>query len=396
MKILFVHNHYQLRSGEAFVYELDREAAKLAGHDVLEYTRDNAELADYGPLQKLSVAARTIWAWDTQRELKALLQRERPDVAHFVNTLPLISPAAFSTCHERGVAVVWNVQNYRLICPAATLLRNGEICTECSDHGLARSVRYGCYKGSRAATLAVASTTAVHRALGTFAHAVDRYLVPSEFMAQTLIERAGIEPNKVRVKPNSVDPDPGARSETGRYLLFAGRLTPEKGILTLLDAYASLESRVPLRVVGDGPLRVELRRRVEAGSLRNVELIGPLPHDQVMTQIRGALAMIVPSEWYEGVPLSLLEAFACAVPVVAAGIGSLREVLVANDNGLSFAPGDPRDLARVLRYVCDRGEALGDIGRAGRASYLAKHTLAANANALDAIYREVARGAGAR
>lgn len=390
MKILFVHNHYQLRSGEAFVYEHDRDAARLAGHDVVEYTRDNAEIADYGPLQKLSLAARTVWAWDSQRAISELLVRERPAIAHFVNTLPLISPAAFATCQSHGVKVVCNVQNYRLVCPAATFLRDGAICTECSDFGLHRGVMHGCYHGSRAETLAVATSTAVHRALGTYANAIDRFLVPSEFMARTLAERAGIAREKLRVKPNSVHPDPGVRTGPGDYLLFAGRLTPEKGIMTLLEAYRQLESPAPLRVVGDGPLGSALRAQLSAAPLKGVELVGQLSHAGAIDEIRGALALVVPSEWYEGVPLSMLEAFACGVPVIASRIGSLAEVVCDGDNGLLFEPGDAGDLAGVMRRAGADENLRAAIGQRARDGFLVHHTLAANAHALDMLYRELA------
>ena len=172
MKILFIHNHYQLQSGEAQVFESDREAAQYAGHEVVTYTRDNRELDDYGPLRRLTLGPRTSWAWDTQRELSRVIERERPSIVHVVNTLPLISPAAFWTCKRYKLPVVYSVHNYRLACPAATFLRAGAACTECPDHGLVRGVIHGCYRDSRAASLAVAAATQLHRSLGTYAGAV--------------------------------------------------------------------------------------------------------------------------------------------------------------------------------------------------------------------------------
>jgi glycosyltransferase involved in cell wall biosynthesis len=383
LRVLFVHNHYQVRSGEALVFEHDRQAAELAGHEVITYTRDNRELDDYGPLQRLSLAARTSWAWDTQRELSRLIERERPAIAHFVNTLPLISPAAFWTCRKHALPVVYNVQNYRLACPAATFLRDGAVCTECPDDGLHRSVVHACYRGSRAASLAVAAATQLHRSLGTFARAVDRFLVPSHFMANALIDYAGLDPHKLIVKPNTVTPDPGAQTQPGQYLLFVGRLTVEKGILTLLDAYSALRDAPELRIVGEGPLRSQIAR------FRNVVLTGPLPHAQAVEQIRGARALVVPSQWYEGVPLSLLEAFACAVPVIAGRIGSLAEVVADRENGLLFEPGSAIDLGRALRVLLQNPELGISLGACGRAAYLARHTLEHNAAVLRGIYREL-------
>lgn len=390
LKILFVHNHYQLQSGEAQVYELDRRAAELAGYEVTCYTRHNRELDYYGPIQRLTLAARTTWAWDTQHSLSQVIERERPAIAHFVNTLPLISPAAFWTCQRLAVPVVYNVQNYRLACPAATFLRDGAVCTECPEHGLSRSVRYGCYRGSRAASLAVAVATQVHRALGTFERAVDRFVVPSAFMAETLIKHAGLDRHKLVVKANSVSPDPGAQTQRGSYLLYAGRLEPEKGVRTLLDAYASLLKPPALKIIGEGSLRAELIARIANDPrLAGVQLLGAVSHTQAVAMIRASLALLVPSEWYEGVPLSLLEAFACAVPVVAGRIGSLAEVVCERRNGLLFEPGDAEDLRAVLSELLAAPAWAKELGASGRASFLAHHTLERNAHSLSKIYRDL-------
>lgn len=293
--------------------------------------------------------------------------------------------------------VVCNVQNYRLACPAATLLRNGAICKECPEHGLARSVIHACYRGSRAASAAVAVATKLHRSLGTFERAVDRFLVPSQFMGRTLAGYANIEERKLIVKANTVTPDPGPRVVHGEYFLFVGRLTVEKGVLALLDAYARLQDAPLLRIVGEGPLHTEIARRVAADvRLQRVELIGALPHDQAVACIRGARALIVPSQWYEGVPLSLLEAFACAVPVVAARIGSLAEVVRQEDNCLLFEAGDAADLARVIHLLLNQPELASRLGARGRECYLAQHTLEQNAQALSAIYRDLTEASSVR
>lgn len=396
MKVLFVHNHYQQRSGEDGVFALDVRAAQSAGHHVVAYTRDNRELAEYGRVARLTLAARTAWAWDTQRELAELIARERPDVAHFVNTLPLVSPAAFWTCQRHGVRTVYNVQNYRLGCPAATFVRDGSVCVQCSSHGLLRGVVHGCYRGSRSATLAVALAMQLHRRIGTYAHAVDRFLVPSRFMAQALVEHAGLDPRKLVVRPNAVDLDPGPRTGAGSYLLFAGRLTEEKGILTLLEAYAALSAGggaarpVPeLRIVGDGPLRALIAARLQEPALHRVALLGSLPHARVIEQLQGALALVVPSQWFEGLPLSLLEAFACGVPVVAARIGSLTELIEDGQTGLSFEPGSASMLARTLAKLLEAPALAAHIGRSGRQRYLEQHTLQHSARVLDRVYRSL-------
>ena len=160
LKILRVHNYYREPGGEDAVEQAERELCIDMGCNVVLYTRDNREIDDYSPWQASTLAPRAVWAWDTRRELATLIERERPDVAHFTNPFPLISPAAYAACRRAGVAVVQSLHNYRLLCPAATFYRNGDNCTECIDHSLARSVRHACYRGSRAATATVAGTLA--------------------------------------------------------------------------------------------------------------------------------------------------------------------------------------------------------------------------------------------
>ena len=176
-----MHNYYLEPGGEDAVEHAERRLCIDAGCDVVLYTRDNREIDDYSLWRTASLAPRAIWAWDTRRELAALIERERPDVAHFTNPFPLISPAAYATCRKAGVAVVQSLQNYRLLCPAATFFRDGNHCTECTDHSLVRSVRHRCYRGSLAATATVASTLAIHRRLGTFREQVDAYVALTEF-----------------------------------------------------------------------------------------------------------------------------------------------------------------------------------------------------------------------
>jgi glycosyltransferase involved in cell wall biosynthesis len=216
-------------------------------------------------------------------------------------------------------------------------------------------------------------------------------------MARTLARYANIEEHKLIVKANAVTPDPGAQVVRGEYLLFVGRLTVEKGILTLLAAYARMHDAPVLRIVGEGPLHSQILQRLATDPrLQRVELIGGLPHEQAVACIREARALIVPSQWYEGVPLSLLEAFACGVPVVAGRNGSLAEVVEQGDNGLLFEAGDAADLARVIDLLLNQAELASTLAARGRESYLAAHTLGQNAQVLTAIYRDLSEASSVR
>jgi glycosyltransferase involved in cell wall biosynthesis len=391
VKILKVHNTYQQPGGEDTTFRNERRLLQDAGHQVIEYTRCNDEVVALG---QLALAKQTIWAEDTRREVRKLLLRDRPDVVHAHNTFVMISPSIFWACHEVGVPVVLTLENYRLLCPGALLLRDGKVCRECMDHGPWRSVRYGCYRQSKKATAVVAAMISAHRLAGTWSHMVDLYVTPTEFGGRVFIE-GGLPRQKLVVKPSFVYPDPGEGNRGRSYALFVGRLSPEKGVRTLLAAWATLGIRIPLRIVGDGPLGVELRDYVRQHGLSNVTFLGVLKREEVMTVMKRARCLIFPSECYEGLPNSILEAFACGTPVIASAMGAAQEVVIEGVAGLQFTPGDPRELARRTESAWAHPTRLGEMGRQARREYEVKYSPQRNYELLIQIYDRAIRSRSA-
>src|SRR6266550_2627380 len=251
MKLLLVHNRYRQPGGEDEVFLRQSELLRSAGHEVLEYTRHNDEIVDGGILSKANLAARTLWAWDSVARLRALLRREKPDLAHFHNTFPLISPAAYYACQREGVPVVQSLHNPRLMCPAATFYREGRVCEDCLGRCTSwPGIVHACYHNSHLQTAVVAGMLAGHRILGTWQEQVDAYIVFTEFFRQKFV-RAGLPREKIFVNPHFLGTDPGMKQEMGDYALFLGRFEPEKGILTLLKAWRSL-GHVPLQIAARG------------------------------------------------------------------------------------------------------------------------------------------------
>jgi len=386
MKLLLVHDAYQQRAGEDSAFEAERELLISKGHRVVEYRRDNEEIQSYSALRKLSLFGRTIWNSETFRALVGIIDRERPDVAHFHNTFPLISPSAYYACREEGVPVVQTLHNYRLACPASTFYRDGRICKECVDRGLSRGVVHACYRASHAASATVALMLAFHRWRRTWTSQVDCYLTLSQFSRGQFID-LGLPADKLLVKPNFLYTDPGVRKGCGEPFVFAGRLSSEKGLRTLLRAWGNLQTPPPLRIVGDGPLRTELESLKAAGNLEHVSLEGWKPRTDVLEAIKGARALVIPSEWYECFPMVIVEAFAAGVPVIASKLGAMAELVECGKTGLHFSPGNDSHLAATVEWALAHPEEMQAMGRHARIEYEQKYTADRNHTLLMEAYR---------
>jgi glycosyltransferase involved in cell wall biosynthesis len=386
MKIVMVHNTYQQPGGEDASFRNARDLLKNAGHEIIEYLRSNDEAKKFVSLGQLALAKRTIWAGDTRREFRELLLREMPDIVHVQNTFVMISPSIYWACRDAQVPVVQVMENYRLLCPGGLLLRDGKVCEECMEHGVWRSVRYGCYRQSSKATAVVAAMLATHRFLGTWSRLIDYYLVPTNFGRRKFIE-GGLPPEKLLVKPNFVYPDPGEGHGERTYALYVGRLSPEKGLRTLLSAWAALGTPIPLDIVGDGPMREELEGYARQNALSNVRFRGNLKRDQVMTAMKAARCLLFPGECYEGLPHTVLEAFACGTPVIASRMGAAQEVVLDGSVGVQFTPGDAKDLASKTEWAWAHPARLAEMGREARREFEAKYTAERNYELLMAAYQ---------
>ncbi|HSG82327.1 MAG TPA: glycosyltransferase [Gemmatimonadota bacterium] len=392
MRILLVHNYYRQPGGEDVVLRAERDLLRDAGHEVLLYERHNSEIDDSSVVDRLRLLRRTTWADDSYRALQDIVRSKRPDVAHFHNTFPLVSPAGWYACKEQGVPVVQTLHNYRLLCLNAQFLRRGGVCESCLRRAPWPGVLHACYRGSRTQSLAVASMLMTHRRRDTYGQAVDTYIALTEFARRKFIE-GGIPGELIRVKPNFVDPDPGARVGSGDYALFVGRLSEEKGIETLLAAWRQLEG-IPLRIAGDGPLLDSARAMVDGWGRHDVELLGQQPATEIVRLLKSARFLVFPSVWYEGFPRTLAEAFACGVPVLASRLGGAAEIVAESVSGRFFRPGDPDDLARAASTLWQDPAECQRLGRGARESYETRYTPAANLEILTGIY-EAARALSA-
>jgi glycosyltransferase involved in cell wall biosynthesis len=385
MKILIVHNAYQQRGGEDSVMEAEKKLLLSAGHEIIEHFRHNDEIRDYSFTQKIRLAASTVWASDTYHFFRRFLRAERPDIAHFYNTLPLISPSAYHACREEGVPVVQAIQNYRLFCPGGNFFREERACEDCVEHSLLRGVLHGCYRNSRPQTAVVASMLAIHRGINTWVECVDAFVVCTQFAREKFISQ-GLPANKVFLKPNFVFADPGSRSVPGAIPLVVGRLSPEKGMRLLPAAWARLGRGMPLRIVGDGPLREEIRSAFARSNGSGVVFTGWLPREKTIEALRNARFLIFPSQCYEAFPVAIAEAYSCGVPVIACRLGAMAEIVRDQVTGLHFNPGSAEHLADRIEWAMNHPAAIEEMGRAARAEYESKYTFEENCRQIMQIY----------
>ena len=386
MRILIAHNFYQQPGGEDTVYYAEKKLLEDCGHEVIPFTVHNDEVNGMG---RLTLARKTLGNRELCQRLGQIVATRRVQVAHFHNTLPLISPAAYHAARSAGAAVVQTLHNYRILCPNGLLFRDGQVCERCIGKLLPwQGIAHGCYRESRVTTAMVALTVAGHRMVGTYHRDVDLYITPSQF-TRRLTLKAGLPEQRVVVKPHFVYPDGGVGTGDGGYAMFVGRLSSEKGLDTLLQAWRMLPNAPALKIVGDGPLADRMN-----GLPANVEWLRRQPPEKVHELLGRAAMLIFPSECYETFGRVVAEAFAAGTPVIASNVGSAAEMIDHGRTGLLFTGGNTNDLAKqVALMLADRAQ-LATMRQAVRKQFDDRYSAASNYQQLLTIYRSAMQSRG--
>lgn len=338
--------------------------------------------------QGLRTAARALWSFEAARKFGALLDETGPDVVHLQNIYRQISPSIVSQAEKRGVPVVMTAHDYALVAPQYSLYHDGAICERTKPDRFFRAVGHRCVKGSRAASALTALEMTLHRALGAW-DGVERIIAPSRFMAALLADY-GLPEEKIVHLPYGIETAAVKPLSGGGYALYVGRLSPEKGVVTLLRAAAMLPD-MPVRIVGTGPQEAELRSLAAQLGANNVTFAGFKEGEALAAEYAGARSVVVPSEWYEVFGLVALEAYAYGKPVIATQIGGLAELVRDGETGLLTSAGDAKDLAENLRALWHDETAAKAMGAAGRAWVQSEFTLEAHYRGLLSIYADAAR-----
>lgn len=380
MKILMVHNRYQQKGGEDAVVLSEQVLLRNHGATVEMLEMDNDSIVSLS--SKISASLSVFTSPYGVGRLKAAIDRFTPDVVHVHNWFPRFSPAVFWACRKKRVPVVHTLHNYRLLCANGILFRNGTVCEDCIGTTLrAPGVIHGCYRDSRAGSAVVTAGMLSHWAAGTWHKAVDTFVALTEFARSKLIE-GGLPQQKIVVKPNFLEYDPGQRPGDQHYVTCVGRLSDQKGIERLLQCWRENPDLPLLKIVGTGPLQEQVREA--AAALSNVEWLGARNGDEVLNIMGEAEAVLCPSLSYEGMPRVVIEALAVGTPVLASRLGSYVE-MIRPEFGALFDPYDPQGLSQCLRRLQDR-HALGAMRNAARSEFEARYTAAINYKILLHIY----------
>lgn len=392
-KVLVVHNRYRSAqpSGEDAVVQ--DEARLLAEHgcDVTRLEVESDDIAAWPPYRQAALPLRVVWSREGSNLVRAAIRRYEPEIVHFHNTFPLLSPAVLWAARACGVGVVQTLHNFRALCPAATFLRDGHVCEDCLGRLPWPGVVHGCYRGSRAATAPLALASAAHRLIDTWARCVDVFIAPSEFTRQKYVE-AGWQPDKITVKYNTVPDESIERGSGGPDFVCLARLGSEKGIDVLLEAWGeafpSGEQR--LAVVGSGDEELALRH--QARELCGVQFVGRVDRVAALRVLANARAAVIPSRCYEGFPRVLVEAYSLGVPVIASRLGALSELVAHLRTGLLFEAGSSSALADALRRFADSPALAARLSDGARRAYETTFGPAPTIEALIRIYDQVASG----
>lgn len=384
--VLLVHNYYRLAGGEDSVVASEKKMLEENGHRVILYSRSNSEIQGMNFFRKLCLPFTAVFSLGTYRAVREIIRREGIDIVHVHNTLSLVSPSVFYAAFSHSIPVVQTLHNFRMECPNGLFFRDGQVCEECLEKGLWKSVAHKCYRNSRIQTLVSALAIKIHRLLGTYKRIY--YICLSDFNKQKLLElnrnqaRQIIDKDRVFVKPNfaDVEGEPVPYPQRENQCVFAGRLEEIKGVRVLLQAWAEIKN-IKLILCGRGPLDAWCREYVEANRLENVEIKGHINHGELIGIIRRSRALILPSMVYEGFPMTIAESMACGTPVICSDFGNAGSLIADGQNGLKFQKGSVDDLRRKVSL-------LRDMTAASYRIYEKKYAKEENYKMLIGIYRK--------
>ncbi len=387
MRILIAHNFYQVHGGEDAVARSETALLKDFGQEVFFYERHNDELKKLNALEKTAHFV----SLDHNRKSYELMRQEikkvRPQVVHFHNIYYMMTPSVYQACRDEGVPVVQSLHNYRMVCSNGLLYRDGHVCEDCLEKNVWEGVKHKCFRDSALLTAMMAMSIDRLWRKEIWVNLVDCYIVAAEFTGRKYADQ-GLPVDKIVQKPHFIHPDLGKRQINEGYALYLGRLSQEKGVDILLEAWRSIKN-IPLKIAGTGPLEQKLKAFVHSHQLTNVEFLGLLDEHQCQQILSRAGVVLVPSVCYENFPRVVVEAFSCGVLIVASRLGSLAELIQDGQTGLLVEPGNSSQIVSAVQRCFENKMKTVFMGDNARRVFEEKYTAQANYKRIMGIYEDV-------
>ncbi|MBR3873258.1 MAG: glycosyltransferase family 4 protein [Clostridia bacterium] len=369
-KILIVHNQYKLAGGEDTVAQNEGELLQSHGHEVHYYIRRNEEIGRMNLFGKIKLACCTFFSWRSYREIDRIIRQNQIDVVHVHNTVPLVSCAVYYAAKKNGCTLVQSIHNMRMLCPTGLMIREDRVCEDCVKKGLHCAVKYGCYHGSKQESAVLAGSIAFHRMIGTY-RKVDAYLVTTEFNRKLLEQVVPAE--KIYWKPYYSDSETKSpEGKTRDYFIYISRLEHLKGIQVALEAFRKLPNE-KLVVLGVGPDEEKAHRYVQQHKMSNVTFLGFKAKKEMVELLYNAKALVFPTQWYEGYPMTIVESLAVGTPIIGSDIGNVGTIVKNHVNGLTFAYNDPADLAEKVQYLASHQEEARQLEAGAQNTFVNEH-----------------------
>lgn len=401
--LLSINNYYYRRGGAETIFLEHNRLFEAIGWSVIpfsmrhpknldtpweKYFTDEIEFgAEYSWRERIFMAPKVIFSFEARKKLNYLLGDVSPDICHAHNIYHHLSPSILGILRRRNIPTILTLHDLKIACPAYTMLSHDGICERCRGGNLRHVIGNRCIKDSLPLSVLIYLESSLHHLLKTYERNVDRFIVPSLFYRNKFIEW-GWSPDKFVHIPNFVDVDAlGPAKNTGQAFIYFGRLGPEKGLGTLIKAVGA--AGVKLLIAGTGPMR-ETLEKVAEDSRAEVTFLGYLSGDALYDSIRSARAMVLPSEWYENAPVSIMEAYALGKPVIGARIGGIPELIREGETGVIFTSGSVHELADALRHIAAmQNEEVARMGKNGREWMSAEFTPVQYRERLSHLYRDI-------
>jgi glycosyltransferase involved in cell wall biosynthesis len=404
MNILQINNYFYIKGGsEKYFFEVS-QLLKRHNHEVIFFSvHDNNNNIDAGSnvyfgkemsfdinqsfFERIETALRMLYSFENNKIMRNLLIHYKIDIAHAHNIYHRVNPSVLVELTKKEIPVVMTLHDYKICCPIYTFYRNGNICTECIKNSRLRIIKHKCTKGSLMLSLFHYIESTFHNLIGLYKKNINMFICPSKFSLRKHAE-GGIPEDKLVHIPNFINVSEfNPNYESGDYILYVGRLSKEKGIFTLLKAVKGIDVR--LKIVGDGPIRKDCEEFVSENSIKNVEFLGYKTGNELKEIIRNCNFLIIPSEWYENAPMTIIEAFAYGKPMIGANIGGIPEMIIAGETGLLFQAGDYNELREKIIYLLNNPSLITKMGKMAREKAESEYSEEIHYQRLIEVYKKV-------